>query len=77
MVEIEIDHQECTPPPECAKCLQSCPQGVFMNYPRDRRTPGGNAGDWVVVPVQMTLCTGCRICEDVCPHGAVTVTVTA
>jgi ferredoxin len=75
MIEIKIDEQKCTRPPECTKCLQSCPEGVLLNYPRDRRAPDKKAGDWVVVPVTMTLCTGCRICEDVCPEKALTVSV--
>lgn len=48
-----------------------------MNYPQDKRTPDKKAGDWVVVPVQMTLCTGCKICEEVCPQKAITVSVDA
>ncbi len=73
MIQINIDEKKCVRPPECTKCLQLCPEGVLLNYPRDRRAPGKAAGDWVVVPAQTTLCTGCKICEQVCPEKAITV----
>jgi Pyruvate/2-oxoacid:ferredoxin oxidoreductase delta subunit len=73
MIQIKIDEEKCIRPPECTKCLQLCPERVLLNYPRERRAPGKKAGDWVVVPVHMTLCTGCKICEDVCPEKAIMV----
>jgi Pyruvate/2-oxoacid:ferredoxin oxidoreductase delta subunit len=75
MIQITIDEKKCTRPPDCTICLRFCPQGVFMNYPRQKREPGKAAGDWVVVPVEMTLCSGCKICEEVCPEKAITVSV--
>ena len=42
-----------------------------------RRAPGKKAGDWIVVPAQMTLCTGCKIYEDICLQKAITVSVSA
>jgi Pyruvate/2-oxoacid:ferredoxin oxidoreductase delta subunit len=77
MMQIEINQEKCQSPRECLKCLQSCPEGVFMNYPRDARAPGRKAGNWVIVPVQKSLCTGCKVCEEVCPQKAVTVSVAA
>jgi Pyruvate/2-oxoacid:ferredoxin oxidoreductase delta subunit len=77
MIQIKIDEKKCTRPPKCTRCLLSCPEGVLWNYPRDRRAPGKKAGDWVVVPVKMTLCTGCKICEETCPEKAVTVNISA
>ncbi|UCD09182.1 MAG: 4Fe-4S binding protein [Dehalococcoidales bacterium] len=75
MIQIEINEEKCIQPPECTVCLQQCPEGVFLNYPREKRTPTKGAGDWIVVPAHMTLCTGCRICESICPREAVKVTV--
>ncbi len=75
MMQITIDDQKCTRPPECTKCLQRCPEGVLANYPRQKRAPGKDAGDWVVMPVHVSLCTGCKICEEVCPEKAISVTV--
>ena len=75
MMQIEINEQKCKSPRECRKCLQACPEGVLMNYPKDERAPGKKAGDWVVVPVLMSLCTGCKVCEEVCPENAVMVSM--
>jgi len=77
MMQIEIDEQKCKSPRECLKCLEVCSEGVFMNYPRQGRAPGKRAGDWTMVPALVSLCTGCKICEDVCPEKAVTVSVAA
>jgi Pyruvate/2-oxoacid:ferredoxin oxidoreductase delta subunit len=75
MIQITIDEKKCTRPPECTKCLRLCPEGVLLTYPRERREVGKAAGDWVVVPSEVTLCTGCKICEEVCPEKAVTVSI--
>jgi Pyruvate/2-oxoacid:ferredoxin oxidoreductase delta subunit len=50
---------------------------VCMNSPRDGRAPGKRAGDWIRVPVLLSLCTGCNVCAEVCPEKAVTVTAAA
>jgi NAD-dependent dihydropyrimidine dehydrogenase PreA subunit len=77
MIKVEINEQKCKSPRECHKCLEVCPEGVLMNYPRDRRAPGKRAGDWVIVPVLLSFCTGCRFCEEACPEEAITVSITA
>ena len=77
MMQIEIDEQKCKSSRECLKCLQACPEGVFANYPREGRVPGKKVSAWTIVPVLMSLCTGCKICEEVCPQKAVTVSVAA
>lgn len=46
-----------------------------MTYPQDKRAPGKPAGDWAIMPSFIKLCTGCRICEDVCPTKALAVSV--
>ena len=75
MLQIEINEKKCKSPRECLKCLQACPEGVFMNYPRQARAPGKRAGDWVIVPAMASLCTGCNVCVEICPENAVTVSV--
>ena len=75
MVQIEIDQEKCKSPRECRKCLESCPGGVFMNYPQVAREPGKRAEDWAIVPVLASRCTECKVCEEVCPQKAITVRV--
>lgn len=77
MVQIDILQEKCKSPRECRKCLETCPEGVFMNYPRVGREPGKKAEDWAIVPALMSLCTGCKVCEEVCPQEAITVSVVA
>ena len=77
MIQIEINEEKCIRPPECTKCLQQCPEGVLWNYPRVGGTLVQKAEDWIVVPAEMTLCTGCKICEEICPEQAITVRIDA
>jgi Pyruvate/2-oxoacid:ferredoxin oxidoreductase delta subunit len=75
MINIEWNDDKCADPQDCYKCLDRCPEGVFMTYPRDKREPGKAAGNWAIIPSFIKLCTGCRICEEVCPENALTVSV--
>ena len=77
MVQIEIDQEKCKSPRKCRRCITACSEGVFMTYPRQARVPGKKAGDWVIVPTMVSLCTGCRVCEEVCLRNAITVSMAA
>lgn len=77
MIQIEWNDKSCTSPDECRQCLDVCPQGVFGIYPRDGRKPGKAAGNWAIAPLYLSLCTGCEICEEICPENAITVSVAA
>lgn len=68
-----MDGEKCLLPRECRRCLELCPEFVFMTYPLKRRMPFRKAGDWIIVPVHQTLCTACMICVNSCPEGAITV----
>ncbi len=74
MIQITWDSSKCASPRECRKCIDSCPQGVFSTYPRDGRKPGKMTENWAVAPLFLSLCTGCEICEEVCPQHAIAVT---
>ncbi len=75
MIQITWDEKECTSPQDCRKCLDECPQGVFHIYPRNGRKPGQATEDWAIGPLYLSLCTGCNICEEVCPENALAVSV--
>ena len=75
MIRIEWDENSCTDPQACYKCLGACPEQVFLTYPRNKRGPGKAAGNWAIMPVFLNLCTECRICEEICPEDALTVSV--
>jgi NAD-dependent dihydropyrimidine dehydrogenase PreA subunit len=77
MIELTWDEKKCASPQECRQCLDVCPQGVFGIYARDARGPGKPAGNWAIAPVYLNLCTGCDVCAERCPEGAITVRVAA
>ena len=75
MIQIAWDETRCTSPQECRKCLSSCPQALLAIYPRDRRMPGKATENWAIAPLYLSLCTGCGICEEVCPEDALAVNI--
>lgn len=75
MVRITIDEHKCKVPRECRRCLEVCPESVFMIYPRKPRSPGKKAANWVIVPVHLTLCTACGVCVEACPRYAITLAI--
>ena len=75
MVQIEVDQEKCKSPRECRKCLEACPEGVLVSYPRVARVPGKRTEDWAIIPLLVSLCTGCMVCEEVCPQEAIAVSI--
>lgn len=75
MIEIGWDNKKCKSPDECKECLDICPQGVFAMYAKGGRKPGALTKDWAIAPVWLSLCTGCEICEEICPQNALAVIV--
>lgn len=73
MAAIRIDESRCRSPRECRKCLEVCPEGVFMTFPRRHRQPGIAANDWVIVAAHVTQCTCCSECVVSCPQQAISV----
>ena len=75
MIQIVWDEKKCASPQECRKCLNACPQALLAIYPRDGRVPGKATENWAIAPLYLSLCTGCSICEEVCPENALAVSV--
>ena len=75
MIKIDWDDGRCKNPLDCHKCLDACPEGVLMTCPRDPRGRGKAAADWAIMPVFVSLCTGCKLCAHICPQEALVVNV--
>jgi ferredoxin len=73
MIQITWDSNKCVSPRECRKCIEACPQGVFATYPRNGRKQGQITEDWALAPLFLSLCTGCEICEEICPEKAIAI----
>lgn len=75
MVRVRVYKHKCTSPRDCRRCLEVCPEGVFMMYPETLRRPGRRAGSWVIAPARATRCTGCMVCVGKCPNVAISVVI--
>jgi Pyruvate/2-oxoacid:ferredoxin oxidoreductase delta subunit len=72
-MKIDINSEACGNPLDCRLCLDRCPEKVFGTYPRGRRHPGVAPGDWVIIPLFASRCTGCNECLTFCPKQAILV----
>ncbi len=74
---ITIDHQKCTVPFLCKKCLQICPQGVFYvervmaKEERLKEVDPRVDGNYELTTVRRDKCNTCNKCIDVCPVNAI------
>ena len=75
---IEIDHEKCTTPYACKKCLQICPQAVLgvmvVKMEKFKETDENEPGTFRLRVAFGDKCTVCNECVDVCPVGALSVT---
>jgi NAD-dependent dihydropyrimidine dehydrogenase PreA subunit len=68
-----VTTRSCQNPRECRACIDACPSRVFGLTPQRGRTPGVQAGDWVVRVLTPSRCTGCGACVAACPQGVIAV----
>lgn len=74
MPEIVIDRNKCTTPFECKKCLQICPQAVFLVHPTELHLFRENEpGEYELLAMFRDKCVCCNDCVEVCPVGAIQV----
>jgi NADH-quinone oxidoreductase subunit I len=74
---INVNDDKCPDPLACRKCLLVCPTrvlGLGTNVPpkKYRETPPAN---FIVRGVRLQVCTACMKCAEICPNGAIQVTV--
>jgi ferredoxin len=75
---IQIDHQKCTTPFDCKKCLQACGQSVFsvgaVKVVKGMESNPAEPGVYMLGVGHRDKCTGCNDCIEACPNDAVTIT---
>ncbi len=78
MAKIDIDKEKCTVPFWCKKCLQACPQLVYVVYCKQlyrlRESDPREPGLYDLVAVRRDKCNFCNKCVEVCPEDAITIT---
>ncbi len=72
-VKIKIDYTKCTQPTECRKCVNLCPEGVFMLFFTDKDFR--NPTHYIVDAVLAQLCNYCKKCIEICPENAISLKV--
>ncbi len=76
--KISIDHEKCTVPYLCKKCLLTCAQVVFevraVRNERLKETDPRVPGNYQLSTGPRFMCTGCNECVDVCPVDAIAIT---
>lgn len=70
--QVKLDGKKCLENPLlCAQCMKLCPEGVFFVHPRGRK-PGEICETYELLTAFKSRCTGCGICVEACPRGALT-----
>jgi len=81
--KITIDHEKCTVPFLCKKCLQICPMAVFSVarvMEKEKRLEEMDPrieGNYVLHAPRRDKCTVCNLCIDVCLVDAIKIEVPA
>ncbi|MHB1421222.1 MAG: 4Fe-4S dicluster domain-containing protein [Bacillota bacterium] len=77
IAKMNVDHEKCTVPLACKKCLLICPQAVFfvetVKYVKYEENDIKDPGAYKNIPRHRDKCTGCMECVKVCPKDAITV----
>ena len=72
---ITINHEKCTVPFACKKCLVACPTAVFavaaVKVEKGRETDPNDPGSFMLAVTHRDKCSGCDECIEVCPEDAI------
>jgi formate hydrogenlyase subunit 6/NADH:ubiquinone oxidoreductase subunit I len=74
---IKVDDSTCGVALDCRLCLLACPThvlGLGTNV-GPQKYQETDPSHFIVRGVRFQLCTVCGKCEEVCPHGAIQVSV--
>ena len=78
-IKVRWNQSKCPTPFACKKCLQICPQAVFMvtctKQERFKETDPNIPNTYIIVPLYQSECIACNKCIDVCPNGALKIKV--
>ncbi len=75
--KISVDHEKCTVPFLCKKCLQICPMAVFhvtRVMEKEKRLEEMDPridGNYILHAPRRDKCTVCNLCIEVCPVDAI------
>jgi len=83
-IKIRISNDKCKTPMICpTPCYKLCSQGVFIVAANPMKvaqkwTPISDEtpGDYMIIAPMIPKCTGCKICIDNCPTGALKIKFT-
>ena len=77
--KIAINRTLCTTPFDCKRCLRACAPAVFsvtaIKSIRGQETDKTEPGAFVMRVAYRDKCTACMKCVEVCPVGALTITM--
>ncbi|MFZ5595485.1 MAG: ATP-binding protein [Bacillota bacterium] len=75
--KISWDMGKCPTPMACKKCLEICPQAVFMLVTLKNKkyveTDINDPNAYLIHPLFRDKCVGCNDCVGVCPSGAINI----
>ncbi len=69
--DIIVDWDLCGDPRNCKKCMQICPQALFIMYSPDWESDDPDV--WRLDVAFTDLCIRCGDCVAVCPKNAITI----